>query len=350
MTSEPPPSEYFTGIDFNPSFYQDTGTTEGLSETTANLLYLRKTVADTATAVETFNTGIKTNSIENVLTTDISNILINSTGSINIGTNASRSIANPILIGNATGTITRFGTANLQMSTSGTPTATLQAINTSGISVINAGTAFSFLSNHTNALSIGCNPLRTGNVLISNTQTTGTGDVVLGSNVITGIGTQNIICNRAITLNYLSTLQTSFSQLGYSNEFSTTTNPNLVSGENRLLHSVSSIPNGVYIITGDLITVSGGGVNIEITRYEYGITTVSPPVAPSTMTYYPGALVKSSEKIQRAPAVNNNQSITAVCKVTSGTVYFCCNFVYSGVGGGAVTLSPQGRINITRIG
>ena len=24
MTSEPPPSEYFTGIDFNPSFYQDT--------------------------------------------------------------------------------------------------------------------------------------------------------------------------------------------------------------------------------------------------------------------------------------------------------------------------------------
>jgi hypothetical protein len=49
MTSEPPPSEYFTGIDFNPSFYQDTGTTgtTGLSETTANALYLRKTVADT---------------------------------------------------------------------------------------------------------------------------------------------------------------------------------------------------------------------------------------------------------------------------------------------------------------
>ena len=71
MTSETPPSEYFPGIDFNPSFYQDTGTTAGLvPETTANALYLRKTVADTATAVETFNTGIKTNTIDNVLATD----------------------------------------------------------------------------------------------------------------------------------------------------------------------------------------------------------------------------------------------------------------------------------------
>ena len=45
-----PPDYYFTGINFNPAFYADTG----LSESTANALYLRKTVPDTATANETF--------------------------------------------------------------------------------------------------------------------------------------------------------------------------------------------------------------------------------------------------------------------------------------------------------
>ena len=39
----------------------------GLSETTANTLYLRKTTTDTATALETFSGGISTNSIKDLL-------------------------------------------------------------------------------------------------------------------------------------------------------------------------------------------------------------------------------------------------------------------------------------------
>jgi len=57
-----PPDYYFDGVNFNPAFYaNDTG--GGFTEAQANALYLKKTVADTATAIETFNAGIKTNSI-----------------------------------------------------------------------------------------------------------------------------------------------------------------------------------------------------------------------------------------------------------------------------------------------
>jgi hypothetical protein len=78
-----PPEFYFTGINFNPAFYaQDAGS--GISEAEANALYLRKTVADTATAVETFNAGIVTPSVTStgalnivvpaVLSTDVLNV------------------------------------------------------------------------------------------------------------------------------------------------------------------------------------------------------------------------------------------------------------------------------------
>jgi hypothetical protein len=101
MTSETPPSEYFPGIDFNPSFYQDTGTTAGLvPETTANALYLRKTVADTATAVETFSSGITTISINSVfLTSDVVNLISDGTGILNIGASSSRTSTGPIVLG-----------------------------------------------------------------------------------------------------------------------------------------------------------------------------------------------------------------------------------------------------------
>jgi hypothetical protein len=45
MTSETPPSEYFTNIGFNSSFYQNIETT-GLSEGEANNLYFKKNIDD----------------------------------------------------------------------------------------------------------------------------------------------------------------------------------------------------------------------------------------------------------------------------------------------------------------
>ena len=63
MTAYNPPSNiYFNGIGFNPTIIEQGNTVStsggGLTQAQANLLYLRKTVIDTATAVETFSSGI----------------------------------------------------------------------------------------------------------------------------------------------------------------------------------------------------------------------------------------------------------------------------------------------------
>ena len=134
MTSEPPPSEYFTGIDFNPSFYQDTGTT-GLSEGEADNLYLRKTIDDYCQGVPTFQTGlysygtidagtnsinagtitgvilkgaVQSNTINALQITDTCNILNSNIGLVNIATNASRTASSIMTLGGG-GTIIKFG-------------------------------------------------------------------------------------------------------------------------------------------------------------------------------------------------------------------------------------------------
>lgn len=57
----PPPDFSFSGINFNPSFW--VSPTSTLTQDVANTLYLRKTVTDSASALETFVGGIKTPSI-----------------------------------------------------------------------------------------------------------------------------------------------------------------------------------------------------------------------------------------------------------------------------------------------
>lgn len=65
-----PPNIYFNGINFNSEFYaQDTA---GFTESKANALYLRKTITDTATALETFSSGLETTTLK---TTGVTNML-----------------------------------------------------------------------------------------------------------------------------------------------------------------------------------------------------------------------------------------------------------------------------------
>ena len=64
MSSAIPPYPWFSGITYNPSFFASS--TGDLTKAQANALYLRKTVPDTATALETFHCGIQTNNIESI--------------------------------------------------------------------------------------------------------------------------------------------------------------------------------------------------------------------------------------------------------------------------------------------
>lgn len=87
MSAYNPPS--FIVSVYNPYFFTSTNT-GSLTQSQANGLYLQKTVADTATAVETFGSGIVTNSLST--TTATSDLLIypaQTSGNIYLGVPAS---------------------------------------------------------------------------------------------------------------------------------------------------------------------------------------------------------------------------------------------------------------------
>ena len=84
MTSQTPPYPYFNGITYNPSFFSSSSSSTssgGLTQTQANLLYLRKTTADTASFLETFSGGISSSAID----------ALSSSSSLDIGTDTARS-------------------------------------------------------------------------------------------------------------------------------------------------------------------------------------------------------------------------------------------------------------------
>ena len=173
-----PPTYYFSGLNFNPAFYE----TGGLSIAQANALYLKKTVPDTATALETFNAGIVTPSItptddftlNNPITSDLSIKTQNSTtGKIDMLTGDYSSGTVNILTGNfATGTFNLGGED--------------ATVNLNGTNVNIANTA-----NSVNAVNIMCGSLAEGTVDIMTgvgafgTINIGGGSTTLSSDTIT---------------------------------------------------------------------------------------------------------------------------------------------------------------------
>jgi len=74
---------------YNPAYFASN--TSNLTQAQANALYLQKTTADTATALETFSSGIATNSLATTSTSSTLDIASTSTGVINIGVLGGRS-------------------------------------------------------------------------------------------------------------------------------------------------------------------------------------------------------------------------------------------------------------------
>lgn len=205
MTAYPPPLYSFTGLNFNPTIFETTQAS-GLTQGQANALYLQKTVADTATAIETFNAGIKTNSIDintdsttNIMTTTTKQINLGTANSrvglINIGTGSSGTINSGIRLGSRSGSgiiqllsPTTVSSLNAYSSGSGlniadsTITGAINiAINTlDGINIGNPDSEYP-LNLNSNEINIGTNNYRTGLINI------GTGNYsVTGSNVRIG--------------------------------------------------------------------------------------------------------------------------------------------------------------------
>jgi hypothetical protein len=87
MTSANQPFPYYNGIAYNSAFFTTSGT--GLTVSQANAKYLQKTITDTATALEVFNAGIKTDAITAIGSTSsiFTDPNLYQTNTLNIGQN-----------------------------------------------------------------------------------------------------------------------------------------------------------------------------------------------------------------------------------------------------------------------
>lgn len=150
MSSFPPPSVYFNGIIYDSAYFtQSSGSGSGLTISQANARYLQKTTTDTATALETFSAGIKTNTITAL-----------------------------------------FGAINAYNSTGGGATLVLDTLNA------NIVQGLSYLS----ATQIGCNAYAA---------TSGSANVVFGSNLTFGTATLGVnACNSYVNGSNISIVPT----------------------------------------------------------------------------------------------------------------------------------------------
>ena len=212
MASYNPPTEDLPIFD-NEVFSASSATSSTiLTVGLANLLYLRKTFPDTATALETFNAGIKVSDISPLSASTTLSIGASSTGVINIGTTAGRS------------QIIHIGDGDNNIAGSGV-----------------------HINNGVNTAS---------NVQILN-GTGSTGAINLGSS------TSITNCNCPLSLTYIPSAITGTNQLGYRNNgtIGTTT---ITTGGTVYTFYQATLTAGVWIITGNVYFNGAGNSQLSI--------------------------------------------------------------------------------------
>lgn len=239
MSAENPPTYNFSGIDFNPSFYVDESNSSGITQEQANALYLQKTIPDTATALETFSAGISATTVS--ATGDLSGATVTASGvitgatlectTIKCNTYQSKSINQPLTLGN----------------NQTSPDARMD---------------------------IGNNIGRNANINIATIQTSGTGNIVIGSTALTS-GSQDIIINRPLTIGYnaINNLNDTFNKIGsYNSVYSTeATIVNDIASATSLVN-FTDVPSGIYLFNYQInyrITV----VNTVFTQQKFILST-----------------------------------------------------------------------------
>jgi hypothetical protein len=270
MASYTPPTENLPI--FDNSVFNAVNDSTILTVSIANLLYLRKTYADTATALETFNAGIATNTIQatNSTTGSITIGASQTDGILNLGT-GSRTATGVINIATGSGAgnvniLTGVGTSgglNIGTATSGTNTVPV-SINTGNQSgAINMGNAGNTFQVNSGTINIGTIPTSCQVVLLGQDAALGSVKLATGSGVNTasvsistgtttgdvtiGNSSNAVKVNGAVTLAkplILGTAPTANTQIGFlqSNTLSTFT-----ATGNYTLSSLT-LPAGVYLL------------------------------------------------------------------------------------------------------
>ena len=282
MTTKPPPVFYFPGIAFNSGYYTIIDEAP-LTESKADSRYLIKTQKDTTNNLQTFLGGISCG------------------GTLSAG-----------------------------------------IITTNGIAIGNPLSSFSFLNNQTTTLSIGSNIGRTGNINISNTQTTGTGNIVLGSTSIT-TGSQNIIINRPLTIGY--TDNPSLSQLGGTTFITATSQSFGTTGSSKTLAVLNVIPIGIYQVFYN-ITTTITVLDATITENTTSLSNTSDNTTVGTTLNF----IRDSDLIliNRFVGYNFTKSGSGILLNTtsSASIYLNQRLIYTS----GPTIISAGHLRIVRIG
>lgn len=241
MSSYAPPS-YVVSI-YNPAYYATSS--GGLSLATATSLFLNKNTADTATALETFNAGIATNSIAPTSSTsDMTFSSSSNTGTISIDTGKTGSTAAAPAISIGTSAVAKTIKLGVAGSTN------TNSIHLAGLDITNIG-----LNNITGT---------TGNLTIGNLQSTGTidigglstrtGAITIGNG--TGIlpitigstaATSTVTINNPIMALSYTTLPTYVAgQIGYTYTYFLVSDLTVSAGGGVINFSNISLPPGIY--------------------------------------------------------------------------------------------------------
>ena len=236
MTTVPPPTEQFTGIYYNPSFWISSATT--LSQSVANTLYLRKTTTDSASALETFNGGIASQNIAATSLTTQANLFTTQTsGTVQLGnTSVSVHCSNIDCNGNTINNATSPASGNISI----------------------------------------CNNQTSGNLSLG-TNASRTGAITIGGNANT------INLGGYLTPTY-ATMPSSNTQIGY--KLSTAlTNTTVGVSATIIAGTFPTIPAGVWLIQGYamLPTATGNVVHLTINN-SLAINTGAVNSAPTNAT------------------------------------------------------------------
>jgi hypothetical protein len=171
--SVPPPEFQFNGLIYNPEWWISTSVASGaLTQAVANTLYLRKTTTDSASALETFNAGIKSSGYDTITAGATQNMFTTQTANTNLFGNMGA--GQTLKLGNQT---------------------TAQSVHCSFID-LNGTTINNAISPAVGALSIGNS--QTSGVLNLGTNVGRTGNINIG-----GVGsTGKLNFNRPLTIAY----------------------------------------------------------------------------------------------------------------------------------------------------
>ena len=191
-------------------------------------------------------------------------------------------------------------------------------------------------------MSIGSNIGRTGNINISNTQTTGTGNIVLGSTSIT-TGSQNIIINRPLTIGY--TDNPSLSQLGGTTFITATSQSFGPTGRSKTLAVLNVIPIGIYQVFYN-ITTTITVLDATITENTTSLSnTVDNTTVGTTLNFIRDSDLISVNRIVGSIFAKSGSGIL-LNTTSSASIYLNQRLIYTS----GPTILSTGHLRIVRIG